>query len=263
MALAFDQFGSRPHIGSRRFNAPGWAQGWAMQFDLVSLVTDGELFVLDVEGDGERDQHPVEVSLLRYSRGRPVEEFHWLVNPERPISSYVSVMHGVTNEMVADAPTFSEIKGEIATLLDGSAIVAHNIRDDMRLLAPVMPEAPLLPSYMIDTFRLSRNLVKEIGRHNLDTVSEALGIVLPGTRPYPVHTEYPFRGVARHSTGVDTYLAGEVLVGMVARIDRTPKQLKHISQSSLYQMNPRQQQALRDEIAAAAEVVSPGVAARV
>lgn len=235
-----------------------------MHFDLVSLVNDGEFYVLDVEGDGERDQHPVEISLLRYYRGKPIEEFHWMVNPERPISSYVSVLHGITNDMVADAPTFDEIRSDIVSHFEGNVIVAHNIKDDMRLLAPVMPEAPLLPSHMIDTVRLSRNVVKEIGKHNLDTLSEALGIEVPAVRPYPVHTDYPARGVSRHSTGVDTYLAGEALERMAARIDPSPKQIKHISQMVLYQMTPRQQQALRDEIAANAVPAAPaGAIARV
>jgi DNA polymerase III epsilon subunit-like protein len=234
-----------------------------MEFDLVTLVNEGEFFVLDVEGDGERDQRPVEISLLRYDRGKPIEEFHWLLNPERAISSYVSVMHGVTDEMVADAPTFSEVKAEVVALIEGSPVVAHNIRDDMRLLAPVFLEAPLLPSFMIDTIRLARNLVKEAGRFNLESVSQALGNVVPKKRPYPVHTDYPHRGVGLHSTGVDTYLAGEALVRMVERIDRNPKQINHISQMSLYKMNSRQEQALRDEIATAATVLSPGVLARV
>jgi DNA polymerase III epsilon subunit-like protein len=235
-----------------------------MHFDLVSLVNDGEFYVLDVEGDGESGQHPVEVSLLRYYRGRPTEEFHWMINPERPISSYVSVMHGITDEMVSDAPTFREVKADIVSHFEGNVIVAHNIRDDMRLLAPVMPEAPLLPSSMIDTFRLSRSVVKEIERHNLDTLSEALGIEVPAVRPYPVHTDYPFRGVTRHSTGVDTYLAGEAIVRMARRIDPSAKQRKHVSQMALYQMNARQQQALRDEIAAGeAPIAASGVTARV
>lgn len=235
-----------------------------MHFDLISLVNDGEFYVLDVEGDGERDQHPVELSLLRYNRGTPAEEFHWLVNPERPIGPFVSGLHGITDRMVADAPTFAEIKADFVSHFEGSVIVAHNIKDDIRLLAPVMPEAALLPSRMIDTIRLSRNVVKEIGRHNLDSLAEVLGIEVPAVRPYPVHTDHPFRGLARHSTGVDTYLAGEALVRMAARIDPTPKQLRHVSQSALYQLNQRQQQALRDEIdARAASTASPGVVARV
>lgn len=232
-----------------------------MHFDLVSLVNNGEFYVLDVEGDGERDQHPVEISLLRYSNGRPVEEFHWLVNPERPISAYVTGLHGIDDTTVCKAPVFSSIRAEVASHLDGAVIAAHNIRDDMRMLAAVMPEAPLLPSKMVDTIRLSRNVMREIGKHNLDAISQVLQIEVPRIRPYPVHTDFPFLGSERHSTGADCFLAGEALVVMSARIDLNPKQLRHISQSVLYQMNPRQQQALSDafEAEAAPPVTSLGV----
>ncbi|MBY3155506.1 3'-5' exonuclease [Rhizobium laguerreae] len=235
-----------------------------MHFDLVSLVKDGEFYVLDVEGDGEPEQRPVEISLLKYRRGVAVEEFHWMINPERPISRFVSGIHGITDEMVADAPTFAEIAADVAGHLDGATVAAHNIKDDMRMLSSVMPEAPLLPARMVDTIRLSRNLVKEIAKHNLDSLSEALGIEVPARRPYLVHTAFPFRGDHRHSSGVDTYLAAEALKLMVERIDPSPKQVKHISQSALYQMNPRQVQAIRDEIDARdASRASPGIAARV
>jgi DNA polymerase III epsilon subunit-like protein len=235
-----------------------------MQFDLVSLVKHGDFYVLDVEGDGDGEQHPVEISLLRYSCGTAVEEFHWLVNPERPISPFVTSIHGITDAIVADAPTFAEIAADVAGHLDGATVVAHNIRDDMRMLSSVMLEAPLLPARMVDTIRLSRNLVKEIAKHNLDSVSEALGIRVPARRPYPVHSAFPFRGDSRHSSGVDTYLAGEALKLMVDRIDPSPKQVKHISQSVLYQMNQRQVQAIRDEIDVRdASRASPGMAAHV
>ncbi|MCS4088971.1 exonuclease domain-containing protein [Rhizobium sp. BK176] len=235
-----------------------------MHFDLVSLVKDDDFCVLDVEGDGEREQHPVEVSILKYRRGTAVEEFHWLINPERPISKFVQSIHGITDDMVINAPTFAEIEAEIAAHLDGASVAAHNIKDDMRMLSAVMLEAPLLPARMIDTYRLSRNTVKEISKHNLDSLTQALGIEVPAKRPFPVHTAYPFRGVARHSSGVDTYLAGEALKQMVNRIDPSPKQVKHVSQSVLFQMNPRQVQAIRDEIEARdASRVAPGMAARV
>jgi DNA polymerase III epsilon subunit-like protein len=235
-----------------------------MHFDLVSLVKNGEFYVLDVEGDGGGEQRPVEISLLRYSRGTAVEEFHWLVNPERAIGPFVTSIHGITDDMVADAPTFAEIAADVAGHMEAATVVAHNIKDDIRMLSSVMLEAPLLPAQMVDTFRLSRNLVKEIKKHNLDSLSEALGIQVPVRRPYPVHTAYPLRGASRHSSGVDTYLAGEALKLLVNRIDPSPKQVKHISQSVLYQMNPKQIQAIRDEIEArtAARVV-PGMAARV
>ncbi len=234
-----------------------------MDFNLKVLVADGEFFSLDVEGDGHGEQRPVEISLLRYSRGTPVEEFHWLVNSGRPISPYVIRLHGITDAMVSGAPAFPEIRDEVAGLISGACVAAHNIKDDMRLLSTVFPDAPLLPYAMIDTARLARNLVREAIKFNLDDVSEALGVILPRERSYDVHTDFPDRGKFRHSAGVDSYLAGQCLVSMASRIDPAPKQVRHVSQASLYVLNTRQVAAIEAEMAARKAGGDSGVIPRV
>nr|WP_250807174.1 3'-5' exonuclease [Neorhizobium tomejilense] len=234
-----------------------------MEFDIRYIALEGEFSAIDVEADGWGEQRPVEISLVRFSAGQPVEEHHWMINPERGISPYVADLHGITDQMVAGAPVFSDIRSDVASLVEGSVLVAHCIKDDMRLLSTVFPEAPLLPSLMFDTLRMAKNLVKEIGRFNLDTLSEALEIEVPENRLYPVHTSYPSRGVARHSTGVDAYLAGAAFVSMARRIDLSPKQVKHIGQSVRHVLNPRQIEAIRELVDTSAVSVRRVVAPRV
>ena len=215
-------------------------------FDIRELVEGGDFLALDVEGDGNDGQRPVEISFVRFSSGKAVEEFHYLVNPERPISSYVSVLHGITDETVASAPVFEDVRAEIEGHLRSGVIVAHNIRDDMRLLSSVIPDVLLLPEYMVDTVRMGRNLVKESLKYNLDDLSEALGIAEDEPRDYPLHTDFPSRGGQRHSSGMDAYLAGRCLVEMAARIDPSPKKARHFSRAALYVINDRQRAALEE-----------------
>ena len=218
-----------------------------MTYDFLAEVEHGEFFAMDVEGDGERGQRPVEISLVRFSAGSPVEEFHWLVNPGRPISPYVTALHGITDAMVASAPYFPAVRDELAGLLDGAVVAAHGIRDDWTLLAEVMPEAPLLPRAMFDTQRFGRNVMPGIGRYNLDSLCAELGIGHSGeSRGYPVRGRFPFRGAGRHHTGVDAALAGKAAVAMAARVDRRPKTVRHVNQAVSFVLPPRRERELRD-----------------
>ena len=46
-----------------------------------------------------------------------------LINPQIPIPQQSSDMHGITNEMVKDAPIFKQVAQEIKQILDGCDIV--------------------------------------------------------------------------------------------------------------------------------------------
>jgi DNA polymerase-3 subunit epsilon len=49
-----------------------------------------------------------------------------LVNPEMPIPAEVADIHGITNEMVKDAPKFRDIANEIRQFLDGADLGGYN-----------------------------------------------------------------------------------------------------------------------------------------
>jgi DNA polymerase-3 subunit epsilon len=61
-------------------------------------------------------------------------EYEWstLVNPHRDIGA--TPIHGVTASMVADAPSFADVAGDLSVLLDGRVLVAHNARFDVSFL---------------------------------------------------------------------------------------------------------------------------------
>ena len=58
-----------------------------------------------------------------------------LINPEMPISQNSTEIHGITNEMVKDAPTFKQVAHELKQMLDGCDIAGYNSnRFDIPLL---------------------------------------------------------------------------------------------------------------------------------
>jgi DNA polymerase-3 subunit epsilon len=58
-----------------------------------------------------------------------------LINPEMPIPQAASEVHGITNEMVKDAPSFRQVAQELKQMLDGCDLAGYNSnRFDIPLL---------------------------------------------------------------------------------------------------------------------------------
>lgn len=57
-----------------------------------------------------------------------------LVKPSRPIDQRVTDVHGITNAMVADAPSFRDLVKTLPRLLHGRTLIAYNADYDARLL---------------------------------------------------------------------------------------------------------------------------------
>ena len=118
-----------------------------------------------------------EVGIVLLDGGVVVEQWSSLVNPGRRIPPSIEAFTGITNDMVADAPGFAELRDEVRRRLAGRLFVAHNarfdygfVRSEFRRLGERFA-APLLC-----TVRLSRALHDAPGRHNLDALIERHGL---------------------------------------------------------------------------------------
>lgn len=90
--------------------------------------------VVDVETTGFRDSDRiVEVAVVMLDdAGRVEGRWQSLVQPDRDIAN--AHVHGITAAVVAGAPSFPGIAAELAGLLDGRILVAHNAALDVRFL---------------------------------------------------------------------------------------------------------------------------------
>ncbi|NBO50194.1 MAG: 3'-5' exonuclease [Chitinophagia bacterium] len=68
----------------------------------------------------------VEIALLKVDQeGKKVVK-RKLINPEKPIPAEVSAIHGITDDMVRDAPTFRQIANEVKQFLEGADFGGYN-----------------------------------------------------------------------------------------------------------------------------------------
>ena len=74
----------------------------------------------------------VEIGSIEIDKdGKILSTYETLVNPEREIELDAMVIHNITNEMVSEAPTFAQVKGNI---IDADISIAHNAAFDSRVL---------------------------------------------------------------------------------------------------------------------------------
>ena len=84
----------------------------------------------------------VEISILKVYPNGNKESKTWLVNPEMQIPEVVIAIHGISNEKVANEPTFNMLSKEIYNMIKDSDLGGFNSdRFDIPLLAEEMLRA--------------------------------------------------------------------------------------------------------------------------
>ncbi len=128
---------------------------------------------LETTGTSAGDDRVTEVGIVRVDDGAQVSEWSSLVDPERSIPAGVQALTGITNAMVAGAPTFGQIANEVAERLAGCVFVAHNARFDYGFLKQEFGRlGRAFHAKVVCTVKLSRRLYPDAGRHNLDALIE-------------------------------------------------------------------------------------------
>ncbi|MCX6352289.1 MAG: exonuclease domain-containing protein [Bacteroidetes bacterium] len=135
--------------------------------------------IIDVEASGGNPlkDRVIEVAIFIHNGKRVTEQFCTLVNPGVYISPFISSLTRITNEMVADAPTFAEIADKIIEITDGKVFVAHNVRFDYSCITN---EFKRMGSKYIRkqlcTVKLSRSLLPGLPSYSLGKLCQSLGI---------------------------------------------------------------------------------------
>ena len=90
-------------------------------------MLDRALVFLDLEttGAASHSDRITEIGLVEVDHGRHLGEWSSLVNPQRPIPQMIESLTGISDAIVADAPTFAERAPELYRRPAGNTRVAH------------------------------------------------------------------------------------------------------------------------------------------
>ena len=170
-------------------------------------LAEVDFVVVDTETTGGSAGHGhrlTEVAAVRVRDGLVVERFASLVNPERPIPREITRLTGITDAMVARAPTFDRVAPDLLAFLSTSVIVAHNAPFDRAFLDAELRRAygRRLASPFVCTVQLARRVVPGLKSYRLDALAGHFGVSIQN----------------RHRALGDAEATGEVFCRLLERL---------------------------------------------
>ena len=136
--------------------------------------------VLDLEttGASAATEAITEIGAVKYVGGQEVGRFQTLVNPGRSVPPMITILTGITQVMLIEAPKIEEAFPTFLEFLGDSVIVGHNVRFDMSFLNAAAIELGYgrLVNQVTDTLGLARRLVRNDVRNlKLGTLAAHFG----------------------------------------------------------------------------------------
>lgn len=130
---------------------------------------------LDVETTGldSINDKIIEIAIVRFDKGKILEEFHSLINPGFAIPEAVTHITGIRDSDLENAPYWEDIRAKIQSYIQKEPIMGHNIGFDIDFLSQngITIEAPL-----IDTYDLGRILLPREHSYSLEILCKKYGI---------------------------------------------------------------------------------------
>lgn len=167
--------------------------------------------VIDLETTGnapKKGDRIIQFAAVVVENGKITGQFSSFVNPEQKIPRFIEELTGINDEMVKDAPLFSEIAPEILTLIDEAYFVAHNILFDLSFLQEELIQAGYEGFFgsVLDTVELARVLFPTADSYKLSDLAARESI--SHDRP--------------HQADSDAFVTAELLLILLDRLQNIP-----------------------------------------
>lgn len=131
---------------------------------------------LETSGGTPNDSAITEIGAVKVQGGEVLGEFQTLVNPLHPIPAYISLLTGITDDMVHDLPGIDVVLPMFLDWAQGSVLVAHNAQFDIGFLkaAARSLEIPWPNFQVLDTVIIARRILSrdEVPNRKLATLAD-------------------------------------------------------------------------------------------
>lgn len=121
-------------------------------------IDDAVFTFIDVETTGlsPRSARVCEVAAVSFRGSQRVGTLAELINPGAPIPPEVSRIHGITDAMVRNSPSFGGVAPRLLDMLESSVLVAHNaefdlgfLREELSRVGMRLPDLPVVDTLAI------------------------------------------------------------------------------------------------------------------
>jgi len=145
----------------------------------LSKFTTVKYVVVDIETTGGKPNGNdiTEIGIAHVEHKKITHQWSSFVRPDRSIPYNIQMLTGITDDMVADAPTFAELVPELLEQLKGDVFVAHSVNFDYSFIERAFKEAGTswrMPK--LCTVKYSRAVFPEFGRYSLANLARELAV---------------------------------------------------------------------------------------
>jgi DNA polymerase-3 subunit epsilon len=140
-------------------------------------LDEGDYIVVDTETTGGKAGYHriIEIGAVHYRDGIIYNRFSTLVNPGRPIPPWITLLTGIDDEMVKNAPPFSEVARPFKDILNRGVFTAHNAPFDYGFVqAEFHRMGEVYESPVVCTLKLARHLFPDIPSRSLGRLCDHL-----------------------------------------------------------------------------------------
>ena len=118
-----------------------------MDFFGERYICDTNNYVaFDIETTGLHDSEIVDFAAVRIREGKVEGTYRTFIRPKKPIPTDVTLINGITDEMVANFPSFSEVAEDILDFFGDDMIVGHCLEKfSLKILCDELVRAGLEP----------------------------------------------------------------------------------------------------------------------
>lgn len=140
---------------------------------VIEIVLDTETTGLDYTRE-----KIIEFAAVRLENGKIKDEFQTLINPQQHIRKSSMAIHGITEDMVKDAPTEEEVLPQILEFIGDYPIVAHNAIFDYSFLneASLRVCSKELTNPRIDSQQMFKEVYPDLISHGLEALTRKFNI---------------------------------------------------------------------------------------
>ena len=144
--------------------------------ELSTPLYDVTFCVLDLEttGGSAKDCAITEIGAVKYRGGELTGSFQTLVDPGLPIPPSITILTGISESMVFDAPVIDTALPTFLEFIGDAVIVGHNVRFDMSFLQAAAARLGYerIANDTVDTAALARRLLRdEVRNMRLQTLA--------------------------------------------------------------------------------------------
>ncbi len=153
--------------------------------DLGTPLCDVTFVVVDLETTGGKpvDAGITEIGAVKVRGGEVIGEYQTFANPGVPIPPFIAALTGITDRMLAGAPSVTAAVAGFWEFARGAVLVAHNAPYDMSFLRGACDKAdlPWPAPRVVDTARIARRALSrdDVRNCKLETLARYFRAATP------------------------------------------------------------------------------------